>query len=107
MTRPISAWEYAALEKSVEAVTFDRPTLGYTAFRVATADHSRLYNFRADFDPVSGIRDGFGRWITVDARVLEHAVRGDVNASLTHSMGHLYSAIRSDGRANGAPSAWR
>ena len=95
------------LEKSVPAICFDRPTLGYSALRVTSSSTSNLFNFRADFDPVSGIRDGFGRWITVPSSIVERIVAGRAAGALSHSMVHLYEAILSDERSEQPPSEWR
>jgi pimeloyl-ACP methyl ester carboxylesterase len=95
-----------ALKRGVLGVTFDRPSLFYSAIRATDNRGMRLVNFRGGFDPVSAIRDGFGRWITVDLAVLGNIVAGRGRATISHSIDELYEAILTHSKSELPPERW-
>jgi pimeloyl-ACP methyl ester carboxylesterase len=99
-----------ALKKGVRGITFDRPSLFYSRIATLTRDAapsgSNLVNFRGRGDPVSSIRDGYGKWITVELNTLSNITAGRGRAALAHSIDELYEAILLHPKSDSPPEAW-
>jgi hypothetical protein len=63
-------------------------------------------NFRGKGDPVSAIRDGYGRWITVELNTISNIVAGRGRATLTHSIDELYEAMMLHPKSDKPPENW-
>jgi hypothetical protein len=99
-----------ALKRGVRGITFDRPSLFYSSIATLGWDSvpsgSNLVNFRGKGDPVSAIRDGYGRWITVELNTISNIVAGRGRATLTHSIDELYEAMMLHPKSDKPPENW-